>query len=242
MVRADSGLARHYVAGMKGPVHASEMLDVDLARLGRERLVVLHLDDLDGLLCEPGADAFVPRGGPYRAGVEDLALTLSAAVRLPDELTVRVVLPPGTSPTVPTAQAQAALRQRAADAASASWRAAMAVRSMGRRQLPLGITIAVVSALVAYGAGYLASTVDNVAAKSLLVVTAGIAITVAWVVSWMVIESTTLDWRQSARQAFAYDLVARATLQVVTGEQRTEGPSTDKDSESPPTDAPSTSG
>ncbi len=74
----------------------------------------------------------------------------------------------------------------------------MAVRSMGRRQLPLGIIIAVVSALAAYGAGYLASTVDNVAAKSLLVVTAGIAITVAWVVSWMVIESTTLDWRQSA--------------------------------------------
>jgi hypothetical protein len=106
----------------------------------------------------------------------------------------------------------------------------MAVRTMGRRQLPLGITIAVVSALVAYGAGYLASTVHNVAAKSLLVVTAGIAITVAWVVSWMVIESTTLDWRQSARQAFAYDLVARETLQVVTGEQRTEGSSTDKGS------------
>ncbi len=149
---------------------------------------------------------------------------MSAAVRLPDELTVRVVLPPGTPRAVPTAQAQAALRRQATDAASASWRAAMAVRSMGRRQLPLGITIAVVSAIVAYVAGYLASTVDNVAGKSLLVVTAGIAITVAWVVSWMVIESTTLDWRQSARQAFAYDLVARAILEVVTGEQGTKEP------------------
>ncbi len=198
------------------------MLEADLARLERERLVVLHLDDIDALLSEPGSDAFVPRGGPYRAGIDDLALTLSAAVRLPDELTVRVLLPAGTSSTVPTARAQAALRQRAADSASASWRAAMAVRSMGRRQLPLGMTITVVSALVAYGAGYLASTVDNVAGKSLVVVTAGIAITVAWVLSWMVIESAALDWRQSARQAFAYDLVARATLEVVTVDERSD--------------------
>jgi len=226
---------------MKGPAHASKVLDADLARLERDRLVVLHLDDLDSLLCEPAVDAWALRGGPYRAGIDDLALTLSAAVRLPDELTVRVVLPPGRSPTVPTAQAQAALRQRAADLSSAAWRAAMAVRSMGRRQLPLGMTIAVVSALVAYGAGYLASTVDNVAGKSLLVVTAGIAITVAWVVSWMVIESTTLDWRQSARQAFAYDLIAQAVIEVVTVEPRTDEPRVGTDSGAPPTDEPSTS-
>jgi uncharacterized membrane protein len=64
----------------------------------------------------------------------------------------------------------------------------------------------------------LASKVGDVAGKSLLVVTAGIAITVAWVVSWMVIESTTLDWRQSAHEAFAFELLARATLEVVTVE------------------------
>ena len=71
-----------------------------------------RLDDLDGLLCEPGADPSGASWRAYRASIDDLALTLSAAVRLPDELTVRVVLPPGTSPTVPTAQAQAALRHR----------------------------------------------------------------------------------------------------------------------------------
>ena len=53
---------------MKGPVHASEMLDDDLARLERERLVVLHLDDLEGLLSESGSDVFEPRRGPCRAG------------------------------------------------------------------------------------------------------------------------------------------------------------------------------
>lgn len=200
---------------MKGPSHASRALEADMIRLERERLVVLCLDDLDGLLNEPAVDAFVPRTGPARAGIDDLALTLTAARQLPDELTVRIVLPTGSSPAVATAVAQAALRRRAADSASASWRAAMTVRSMGRRQLPLGMAIAVVSALVAYSAGYLASMVGDVAGKGLLVVTAGIAITVAWVVSWMVIESTTLDWRQSAREAFAFDLLARATLEVV---------------------------
>ncbi len=203
---------------MQGPQHAREALDADLARLGRERLVVLHLDDLDGLLSEPGADPFTLRRGPYRAGVDDIALTLSAAERLPDELTVRVVLPPGTSPAVPTAAAQAALQRRAGDAASVSWREAMAVRGMGRRQLPLGLLVAVVSAVIAYGAGYLASAVDNVVGRGILVVVAGLAITVAWVASWMVVESSMFDWRQSARQAHAYDLLAHATLEVVTQE------------------------
>jgi hypothetical protein len=45
-----------------------------------------------------------------------------------------------------------------------------------------------------------------------------IAITVAWVVSWMVIEATMLDWRLGARQAAAYDLLSRARLEVVTAQ------------------------
>ena len=86
---------------MKGPPHARRALDADMVRLERERLVVLCLDDLDGLLLDPPADAFVPRTGPNRAGIDDLALTLTAAKRLPDELTVRIVLPAGASPVGP---------------------------------------------------------------------------------------------------------------------------------------------
>ncbi len=41
-----------------------------------------------------------------------------------------------------------------------------------------------------------------------------IAITLAWVLSWMVIESAFLDWRQPARRACAYDLIARSTLEI----------------------------
>ena len=210
---------------VRGPQHVREALDVDLARLEREQTVVLALDGLEDLLRDPEVDTFQPLGGPYRAGIDDLVLTLCAAVRLPDRLTVRVVLPPGMSRTVPTAQAQTALQARAADSASVSWREAMAVRSMGRRQLPIGLTIAIGSALIAYGAGYLASGADNIAGKSVLVVTAGIAITVAWVASWMVVESSAFDWRQLARQALAYDLLARATLEV----HEVEGSTGDRD-------------
>jgi hypothetical protein len=201
---------------MRGPLHAAAVLHADLTRVEREQLLVLALDDLDGLLREPDADPFTPRRGPCRAGVEDLALTLSAAERLPDNLTVRIMLPPAASPTVPTATAQAALHQSALDSASAAWRDATATRSMGRRQLPAGLTIASVAAFAAYGVAYLAGVVDNLAGTAVLLVVAGLAITVAWVASWMVVESTFFDWQPSARRAHAYDLLARATLEVVT--------------------------
>jgi len=207
---------------VRGPPRVKEPLEADLARLARDRLLVLTLDRLEDLLQDPQADPFTIRSGPSRPGIDDLALTLCAAGQLPDELTVRVLLPPSSEPSVSPEQAEAALRRRAADMASASWRAAMAVRSMGRRQMPLGLAIAFVSAVVAYGAGYLASTVDAVFARGALIAVAGLAITVAWVVSWMVIESSIIDWRQSSRQAYAYDLLARATLEVTTDTPVTE--------------------
>jgi hypothetical protein len=200
---------------MQRPQHAADALDADLASVRRDELLELALDDLEALLREPDAEPFAVRRGPYRTGLEDLALTLSAATRLPDELKVRVRLPAGTSSTVPTL-VQAAFRQRAADAASASWRDAMAVRSMGRRQLPIGAPVAVLSAVVAYAAGYLATVADSTTTTGLFVLVSMITITIAWVVSWMVIETAFLDWRQPARRARAFDLLARATLEVAT--------------------------
>ena len=47
-------------------------------------------------------------------------------------------------------------------------------------------------------------------------VLAGIAITVAWVTSWMVVESAHFDWRQPAGEAHVYELLVSATLEVVT--------------------------
>ena len=131
--------------GMTIPPATSRELDVTLARLNREHLLVIELGDLAQLLVAPETGTFVPQRGPIRPGVEDLAATLAAAKALPEELTVRVILPHGTSPDVPVAEAQAALRSRAANLASVVWRDAMAVRNMGRRQLPLGLVIAVLS-------------------------------------------------------------------------------------------------
>ncbi len=45
-------------------------------------------------------------------------------------------------------------------------------------------------------------------------VVAAIMITIAWVVSWMVIEYRYFDWREAGRKASAYELIARSTLEI----------------------------
>ena len=91
----------------------------------------------------------------------------------------------------------------------------MTVRSMGRRQLPLGIVFYVLSAAVAYGFAYVAQQATGAALLALFTVLAALAMTVAWVVSWMVVESSLFDWRPAARTAAAYELLERAELDVV---------------------------
>jgi hypothetical protein len=200
---------------MRPVLHAATALDASLVRLQQEHVVELRVDDLDGLMREPDLGPFESRRGPYRSGIDDVAMTLCAAPRLPAELTVRVVLAPQTAPSATTEQAKTSMQQRAVDAASLAWREAMAIRAMGRRQLPLGIAIALAAVVIAYGAGYLATTVDSDAVRGLLFVVFGVAITVAWVFSWMVVEAAFIDWRQPSRRARAYDLIARADLEVV---------------------------
>ena len=200
------------------PRDASRQLDEALARLDREHLLVIELDDLAHLLEEPDTEPFVPQRGSARPGVDDLAATLVAAKALPNELTVRVVLPRGASPDVPVAEAQAALRSRAAHLASVEWRDAMAVRNTGRRQLPIGLVIA----LFSLGAAYTAAAAATEAEKDdsgffvigSLVVVAAIMLTIAWVVSWMVIEYRYFDWREAGRKASAYELIAGCTLEI----------------------------
>ena len=196
------------------PRGTSRQLDETLARLSREHLLVIELGDLADLLVEPDTKPFVPQRGPAQPGVDDLAATLAAAKALPDELTVRVILPNGASPDVSVAQAQAALRSRAAQLASVVWRDAMAVRSMGRRQLPLGLVAALLSWVLAYAAAAGASSVDSAFLIGLFAVVAAIMLTLAWVVSWLVIEYSYFDWRQDGRKASAYELISRCTLEI----------------------------
>ncbi len=198
---------------MRFTLVAREKLDADLARIHDEHLVVLELSELADLVCEPDSDPLTGRVGPERAGIEDVAATLTAARRLPDDLTVRVVLPEGAAIRPAVTEVEAALHHRARYLASVAWREGMGVRATGLRQLPLGMAIAAVSWVVAYVAGYLATQVHG-AGVGLLAVTAMVAITIAWVASWMIVESTLFDWRPAAREAAAFDLLSRARLEV----------------------------
>ena len=112
------------------------------------------------------------------------------------------------------AVASSPLRSGAAHLASVAWRDAMAVRSIGRRQLPLGLVVALLSWVLAYAAAWGATSVDSGLLIALFAVVAAIMLTTAWVVSWMVIEYTYYDWQQDGRKASAYELISRCTLEI----------------------------
>src|SRR3954465_4602427 len=100
---------------MKHAEGAAKELDEALARIERDKVVGLRLDDLRDLMVEPDPDPFEIRRSPYRAGVEDIVPTLRGPRRLRAELTVRFALRGDRAPPSPVGTAQAALRSRAAD-------------------------------------------------------------------------------------------------------------------------------
>lgn len=207
---------------MRSGLTANEVLEADLSRLRAERLAVIALDDVADLVRAPTIDPFVVSRSPERAGVEELGATLAAARRLPETLTVRVVLPAGAQVEPPVAVVETALHRRAAALSSVAWREGMAIRSMGLRQLPLGLTVAVVAWVIASVAGSRAADASgwNLVGLALIAI---VGITIAWVVSWMVVEYVLIDWRPAGRRAAAYDLLARATLEVVVEAERPGG-------------------
>jgi uncharacterized membrane protein (DUF485 family) len=204
---------------MRFTLAARAHLDVGLARIRAERLVVVDLSELADLVREPESDPFADRPFAEQSGVEELGSILMAVRRLPDDIVVRAVLPPTAAISPPVTEVEAALHRRALSLSSVAWREAMAVRSTGLAQLPAGMAIAIVCWIAAYVFGYLATKVDGGAA-GLLAVTAVLVVTISWVVSWVIVEAAVLDWRPPARQAAAYDLLSRARLEV-TMEART---------------------
>jgi hypothetical protein len=200
---------------MRYRLAAREELDRELHRLREEHLVVVHLTAPADLLREPDVEPMDIQAGILRAGIDDLASTLLAARRLPSDLVVRVVLSEDAPSTPTFADTEAAFRRTASDRSAVAWRDGIAQRAMGLRQLPAGLVIAAVSWVAAYVFGYLATEADG-AGVGLLAVSAMVAITIAWVVSWMVVETTMLDWRFDARRAAAYDLLSRAHLEFTT--------------------------
>jgi hypothetical protein len=199
---------------MRPRLPAHHALDAELQRIHDERLAVIALDRLPDLVRAPEVDPFVASRSPRRSGVEELGATLTAAKRLPDSLTVRVLLPAGAAiePSVP--EVQAAFHREAAYQSGVAWRDGMAIRSMGLRQLPLGMTVAIIAWVISSVAALVARDSDGLTMIAAAVL-AMVALTIAWVLSWQVVEFTMVDWRLGARRADAYDLLARATLEVV---------------------------
>ena len=200
---------------MRYRLAARQELDAQLRLLREEHLVVIQVATPENLLREPELDPMELSAGAPRAGIDDLASTLLAARRLPTDLTVRVVLQNETGATRSVTDVESAFRSAASDRSAVAWREGIARRAMGLRQLPAGLVIAAVSWIAAYVFGYLATQVEG-AGVGLLAVSAMVAITIAWVVSWMVVEATMLDWRFDARRAAAYDLLSRARLEFTT--------------------------
>jgi len=176
----------------------SRALDDVRRRVADDQVIELELDRVEDLFVEPTIDPFDGRSLALRSGVEELGATLTTLRRLPDELTVRVILPPEALTARPAAQVEAAFHRQAQVLAAASWREGMAVRIMGRRQTPLGLVIGVVGGFTAYGLAYLAHQAhdrgSNPQAVALLVV-AALALGSGWIVGWVTVESAILDWR-----------------------------------------------
>jgi len=198
------------------PTAARDALHSQLETLASDHVLTIRLDRLEDLVVDPEVDPFRDRQGPEQAGVLDLAATLAAARHLPHDLVVRVVVPDGAQSQISPEQAQDALQRRAGYLASASWRESTAVRNMGRRQLPLGIVFYVLSAAIASGFAYLAQQAGSGVALALFTVLAALSMTIAWVISWMVVESTIFDWRPAARVTASYELLQHAKVTVVS--------------------------
>lgn len=198
---------------MTVPPETRRRLDAVLDRLEREQVLVLELDRLEHLLSPPDD----PMAPSTRSGIDHAAATLCAARKLPEQLTVRVALRAEEAASADVADMTVAFHRRATETATSTWQSAMAVRSMGRRQWPLGIVIATVCWFMSYATAALAATLDSAWAIGAAVVVAGLALTVSWVVSWMVVEVSIFDWRERGRSAAAYELLSSATLEVTDG-------------------------
>jgi hypothetical protein len=200
---------------MRYHLAARDQLDAQLRRLRDQHLLDIEVAALGDLVREPDDDPMEMRAGSQRPGIDDLASILLAARRLPPELTVRVMVADDATIAPSVTDTEVAFRTAASDRSAVAWRDGFAQRAMGLRQLPAGLLIAAVSWVAAYVFGYLATEAEG-AGVGLFAVSAMIAITIAWVVSWMVIEATMLDWRLDARRSAAYDLLSRAQLEFTS--------------------------
>ncbi|HUK94071.1 MAG TPA: hypothetical protein VLU96_03345 [Gaiellaceae bacterium] len=178
-------------------------LQVAHARLEQDDSIEVELTSLDDLVDDRDG---VESGAEYLAGV------LGSTRHLPETLVVQVVLPlrPRT-----VERGLAAFSEHCRLMAEVSWRQALTVRRTGLRQLTPSLLAAFVAAAAATGAGALAQDAGSSLLVSFLYAVAGLCLIAAWVIVWMPVEEVLFDWRPAAHVAEAYDLLTRASVEVV---------------------------
>jgi hypothetical protein len=197
------------------PARSARVVDAVAQRIIDDQIIDLELDRIDDLFTAPSIDPFDDRALPLNPGIEEIVATLCTLRRLPIALTVRIALPGAARAERPAADVEAAIHRRAQLLAVASQRDALAVRSQGRSQSPLGIVIGLVGGFSAYGLAYLAKQTHAAAAAVALLVVAALALAIGWIVGWVVLEAWILDWRPDARKADACELLADARVELV---------------------------
>jgi hypothetical protein len=197
----------------------------ELERLGRDHRVVLRLRRLVDLVEEPDANPWLPDVCPG-SGTEEAVHLLTAARHLPDDLVLQVELDHRDVDADELTRVTDGMHRLASTRAAECWREALAVRNAGLRQVPASVLGYIVAAGLAYGFAYIAQQTGLTALGLVLVVLAGLSMTVAWVASWMVMEGTLYDWRVAGRTARAYDLLSRSTVEVA-GPAMASEPATD---------------
>jgi len=182
--------------------------------LEQDGVVEVKLPTADQLVSEPPIEP-LGRRGPYQSGAAYVSDVLQSARRLPDQVTVRVVMNGESFDDVTNTEAETAFRDYCRFRAEDACRQVATVRRTGIRQLWPALVLAAVMATVAAACGYLGESVDGKAAEALLYVIAGIGVIAAWLTVWVPIEGLLFGWRPPAQVAAAFDLLSRARLEFI---------------------------
>ena len=189
-----------------------DSLELADRRLERDGVIEVELSSVHELLSEPQIEP-LGRSGPYESGVAYVSSVLESLRRLPERVTVRVVVDGDSLDEREQADAEAAFRDYCRFRAEDSWRQAMIVRRTGARQLPRALVIAAFAAALAAACGSLVQNVNGVVFKAILYVIAGIGAIAAWVITWLPIEELFFDWRPQAHAAAVFDLLRHSRLE-----------------------------
>jgi hypothetical protein len=181
-------------------------------QLEQEGFVEVELPTVGQLVSEPPIEP-LGRHGPYQSGIAYVSSVLGSLRRLPDQVTVRVLVNDESFDEGVNGEAEKAFRDYCRFRAEDACRQAMTVRQTGIRQMPRALVIAAGAAALAAACASIGQSVNGVVAKALLYVIGGIGAIAAWVITWMPIEERFFDWRPPAHVAAVFDLLCRARLE-----------------------------